>query len=201
MGGSWGIHEYDIAQWVNNTDHTGPISVEGTAQYYHDLRDTASMYDIEFVYANGVRAHMMDLPTARWRFPQFQYGRNEQRGYGDVLIGSEGWIFVSRESVQTHPESLMRTVIGPNEIRLRSSDHKRNFLDAIRTGRQPISHIEAAVRGETMCQIGDIATRLKRKLRWDPEKEIFPDDAQANARLSRPMRAPWRLETPGASRG
>ena len=65
----------------------------------------------------------------------------------------------------------MRTVIGPNEIRVRSNDHKRNFLDAIRTGRQPISHIEAAVRGETMCQIGDIATRLKRKLRWDPEKE------------------------------
>jgi hypothetical protein len=158
------------------------------------------MYDIEFEYANGVRAHMMDLPTARRRFWQFQHGRNEQRGYGDVLIGTEGWIFVSRESVWTHPESLMRTVIGPNEIRLRSNDHKRNFLDAIRTGRRPISHIEAAVRGETMCQMGDIATRLKRRLRWDPEKEIFSGDPQANARLSRPMRAPWRLETPAPSR-
>lgn len=200
MGGSWGIHEYDIAQWVNNSDYTGPISVEGTAEFFHDLRDTASTYDIEFVYANGVRAHMMDLPTAKRRFPQFQQGAGEQRGYGDVLIGTEGWIFVSRESVYTQPESLMRTVIGPNEIRLRSSDHKRNFLDAIRTGRQPISHIDAAARGETMCQMGDIATRLKRKLRWDPDKEIFPDDAQANARLSRPMRAPWRLETPGPSR-
>jgi hypothetical protein len=56
------------------------------------------------------------------------------------------------------------------------------------------------VRGETMCQMGDIATRLKRKLRWDPEKETFPEDGQASARLSRPMRAPWRLETPGPSR-
>jgi hypothetical protein len=200
MGGSWGIHEYDIAQWVNNTDHTGPVSVEGTAEYFHDIRDTACIYDIEFLYANGVRAHMMDLSTARRRFWQFQHGRNQPRGFGDVLIGSEGWIFVGRDSIQTHPESLVRTVIGPNQIRVRSSDHKRNFLDAVRTGRQPISPIEAAVRGETMCQMGDIATRLKRKLRWDPEKEIFPDDAQANARTSRPMRAPWRLETPGPSR-
>jgi hypothetical protein len=200
MGGSWGIHEYDIAQWVNNADHTGPITVEGTAEYFQDLRDTASRYDIEFVYANGVRAHMMDLRTARTRFNHFQQGGAEQRGFGDVLIGTEGWIFVSRESVYTQPESLMRTVIGPNEIRVRSNEHKRNFLDAVRTGRQPISHIEAAVRGETMCQMGDIATRLKRKLRWDPEQELFPNDAQANARLSRPMRAPWRLETPGPSR-
>lgn len=200
MGGSWGIHEYDIAQWVNNTDHTGPISVEGTAEYFHDIRDTAYKYDIEFAYANGVKAHMMDLSTARRRFAQFNRGLDQPRGFGDVLIGSEGWIFVGRDTIQTYPDSLVRTVIGPNEIRVRSSDHKRNFLDAVRTGRQPISHIEAAVRGETMCQMGDIATRLKRKLRWNPEKEIFPDDGQANARLSRPMRAPWRLETPGPSR-
>jgi predicted dehydrogenase len=193
MGGSWGIHEYDIAQWVNNTDHTGPLSVEGTAEFFHDIRDTASRYDIEFKYANGVVAHMMDLPTARKRFWHFQHGTSEQRGYGDVLIGTEGWIFVSRENVRTYPESLVRTVIGPNEIRLRSSDHKRNFLDAIKTARQPISHIEAAVRAETMCQMGDIATRLKRKLQWDPEKEMFPEDERANLRLSRPMRAPWRL--------
>jgi predicted dehydrogenase len=200
MGGSWGIHELDIAQWVNNSDRSGPVSVEGTAEFYHDIRDTASSYDIEYKYANGVRVNFMDLPTARKRFWQFQYGSSEQRGYGDVIIGSEGWIFVSRESVRTHPEALVRTVIGPNEIRVRSNDHKRNFLDAIKNGREPISHIEAAVRGESMCQIGDIAIRLRRKLRWDPEGEQFPDDAQANRRLSRPMRSPWRLETPGAPR-
>ena len=193
MGGSWGIHELDIAQWVNNSDHTGPLSVEGTAEFYHDIRDTASMYDIEYKYGNGVIVNFMDLPTARKRFPQFLYGSGEQRGYGDLIIGSEGWILVSRESVRTHPEKLVRTVIGPNEVRVRSDDHKRNFLDAIRSGRQPISPIEAAVRGESMCQIGDIAIRLKRKLRWDPEKEMFPDDPQANRRLSRPMRSPWRL--------
>ena len=132
-------------------------------------------------------------PCCSARFPQFLYGSGEQRGHGDLIIGSEGWILVSRESVRTHPEKLVRTVIGPNEIRVRSDDHKRNFLDAIRSGRQPISPIEAAVRGESMCQIGDIAIRLKRKLHWDPDKEIFPDDPAANRRLSRPMRSPWRL--------
>jgi hypothetical protein len=47
-----------------------------------------------------------------------------------------------------------------------------------------------------IAQMGDIAVRLKRKLRWDPVKEEFIDDEQANRRLSKPSRAPWRLEVP-----
>jgi hypothetical protein len=87
------------------------------------------------------------------------------------------------------------TVIGPNQKRvIRSRNHRRNFLDAIRTGERTISPIEAAAHDEMICQMGDIAVRLpNRKLRWDPIKEVFVDDAQANLKLSRPMRSPWRL--------
>jgi len=88
----------------------------------------------------------------------------------------------------------MRTIIGPNEIKvIHSNDHRRNFLNAVRTGQKPISDIEAAHRAETVCQQADIAMRLKRKLRWDPVKEVFIDDEQANRMLSRPMRSPWHL--------
>jgi hypothetical protein len=75
----------------------------------------------------------------------------------------------------------------------RSLNHRRDFLDAVRTGARPISHIEAAVRSDTVCHQADIAMRLRRKLRWDPVKEVFVDDAQANRLLSRSMRSPWRL--------
>jgi Oxidoreductase family, C-terminal alpha/beta domain len=44
-----------------------------------------------------------------------------------------------------------------------------------------------------VCQMGDIAVRLKRKLRWDPVKEEFIDDLQANRMLSRPRRSPWSV--------
>jgi hypothetical protein len=76
---------------------------------------------------------------------------------------------------------------------IRSNDHERNFFDAVRTGAPVISPIEAAAHDEMICQMGDIAVRLKRKLRWDPVKEEFIDDPQANRMLSRPRRSPWTI--------
>jgi hypothetical protein len=49
------------------------------------------------------------------------------------------------------------------------------------------------VRSDTLCHLSDIAMRLGRKLRWDPRAERFIDDEEANRRLTRAMRAPWRL--------
>jgi hypothetical protein len=193
MDGAYGIHDIDIAQWVNDADHTGPVSVEGAGRLHRDLRDTVATYDLEYKYANGVRIHYMDLATAKVRYPQFQHGS----GPAVVCIGTKGWIYVSRQGVVTHPESLTRTVIGPNEIHVaRSDDHHRNLLEAIRTGKQTVSPVDVAVRDESICQMGDLAIRLGRKLRWDPAKEEFIDDDEANRRLSRLMRSPWRLDPP-----
>jgi len=126
------------------------------------------------------------------RYPQQWGGSGSLNGV--VLIGSEGHIWVSREGLKTHPESLARSVIGPNEQHvIRSNDHERNFFDAIRTGAPTISPIEAAAHDEMICQMGDIAVRLQRKLIWDPLKEEFIDDPQANRRLSRPRRGRWTV--------
>jgi predicted dehydrogenase len=194
IGGSWGVHDLDIAQWVNNSDHTTPISIDGTGTLYDDIRDTVATWDVEYTYANGVKVHFMNRTGAQKQYPQF----SNSPGNAVVLIGSEGWIWVAREGIKTHPEPVVRSLIGPNDQRVvHSDDHRRNFLDAIRTGRPTLSTIEVAAHDEMMCQMCDIVVRLKRKLRWDPVKEEFIDDAQANRRLSRPMRSPWRVEAPG----
>lgn len=193
VGGGWGIHDIDFAQWVNDSDHTTPISVEGTGTLYDDIRDTIASFEIDYTYSNGARILYMDMGSARRRVPQFQYANMNSV----VLLGSEGWIWVSRGGMRTHPEALIHTVIGPNENRvIHSDDHRRNFLDAIGTGGQTICPVDIAAHDEMICQMGDIAVRLKRKLRWDPVKEEFIDDEQANRRLSRPMRSPWRLDVP-----
>jgi predicted dehydrogenase len=193
IGGSWGVHDIDIAQWVNKSDHTMPISVEGTGTLYDDVRDTIATWEMEYVYANGVKIHFLNRSAAIERYAKHWTGN----GNSVVLIGSEGWIWVSREGIKSHPESVVKAVIGPNEERvIFSNDHKRNFLDAIRTGRPTISPIDVAARDEMMCQMGDIAVRLERKLQWDPVKEEFIGDPQANRRLSRPMRSPWRIDAP-----
>jgi predicted dehydrogenase len=190
IGGSWGVHDVDIAQWVNNSDHTTPISVEGTGTLYDDIRDTIATWEMEYVYAHGVKIHFLNRSAAIKQYAQYWTGA----GNSVVLIGSEGWIWVSREGIKSHPESVLRAGVGPNDPRvIFSNDHKRNFLDAIRTGKPTISPIDVAARDEMICQMGDIAVRLERKLRWDPIKEEFIGDALANRRLSRPMRSPWRI--------
>ncbi|MDD8044980.1 MAG: gfo/Idh/MocA family oxidoreductase, partial [Verrucomicrobiota bacterium] len=67
----------------------------------------------------------------------------------------------------------------------------RNTLDCIRSRTDPVSPIESAVWGEALCHISDIAIRLGRKLTWDLGAEQFVDDAEANARLRRPIREPY----------
>jgi len=81
-----------------------------------------------------------------------------------------------------------------SEMRLPvSNDHRRNFLDCVKTGQQTICPIETAVRSDTICHLDDIAIRLRRKLRWNPQEEEFVDDEQANRMLVRPLRSPWHL--------
>ena len=191
LDGAWGIHDIDIAQWVANADDTGPIEVEGTATFYTDIRDVPHEYTVEHKYASGVRLIHMDMVTARKRAPEF----NAMPSTGaTVIFGTEGWIFVSRDGIVTNPASLAGEKIGPSQSQvIRSSDHRRNLLEAIRSGQKTICPIEVAVRDQSVIQQEYIALSLGRKLRWDPIGEQFVDDAEANRWLSRPMRSPWHL--------
>ena len=77
---------------------------------------------------------------------------------------------------------------------IQSPGHARNFLDAVRTRRPTVCPIEDAVQADFLCHLSDIATRLERKLTWDPAREQFIGDAEANRKLElRPMREPWQL--------
>ena len=191
LDGAWGIHDIDIAQWGADADNTGPVEVEGTATFYTDIRDVPHEYTVEHKYANGIRLIHMDMVTARKRAPEF----NALPSTGaTVVYGTEGWIFVSRDGIVTKPEGLASEKIGPNQIQvIRSNDHRRNLLDAIRGGQKTICPIEGAVRAQTVVQQEHISLSLGRKLEWDPVAEQFKNDAEANRWLSRPMRSPWHL--------
>ena len=71
----------------------------------------------------------------------------------------------------------------------------RNFLDAVKSRNDPITPVEIGHRTASLCHLGNIAMLLKRKLQWDPDKERFIGDEEANGMIDRPMRAPWTLET------
>jgi predicted dehydrogenase len=191
LDGAWGIHDVDIAQWVNDADATGPIEVEGQCSFYTDIRDAPNEWTVEHKYANGVHLIHMDMVSAKKRAKEFY---SLPSTGSTVIFGSEGWIYVSREGLVTHPESLAREIIGPNQVQvIRSDNHRRNLLNAIRTGQRTICNVEVAVRDQSVVQQEYIAMNLGRKLGWDPVREEFVGDAEANRWLTRPMRSPWHL--------
>jgi hypothetical protein len=192
IDGAWGIHDVDIAQWLHG-DTTTPVEVEptGPAKCFTDLRDCPYEWTTEQKYANGVRLIHMDMRTAKKRASQFDLLPSIG---ATVIFGSEGWIYVSREGLITNPARLASEPIGPNEIQvIRSDNHRRNLLNAIRTGRTTISPIDVAARSQMAVQQQYISLCLGRKLRWDPAREEFIGDAEANRLLSRPMRGPWHI--------
>ena len=192
VGGYWGVHHVDICQWGSGRDHTCPVEIEGTGLFPRDgLTDTATNWQVELLYSNGVKMIYLDndsFTRHRLALP----GHNQ----GVTFLGTEGWVFVRRGGVlETEPKSLVRSVIGADEIHLAASPggHHRNFLDCVKTRRKTVCPIESSVRTDTACHLTDIAIRLKRKLFWDPEVEEFINDPEANRMLTRPMRGPWHL--------
>jgi len=174
---NWGAHHLDIAQWGNQSDNTGPVEIVGKGEFPKTgLFTTALKADIEYIYANGVKMFL------------------KSGGGGTRFEGTEGWIYVNRGKLEAEPKSLLTSVIGPDEKRLyESRDHKRNFLDCVRSRKDPICTAEIGHRSGTVCHLGNIAMLLDRPLKWDPQKEQFIGDDEANRMTRRPARAPWRI--------
>ena len=176
----WGAHHNDIAQWGMGTEYTGPVEIEGQAEFPRDgLWDVHGDFSIEYTYANGVKVICAD---------------NKKNKQGVVFEGSEGWVYVRRGFIDANPKSLLTSTIGPNEIHLyKSNNHKANWLECIKSRAETIAPAEIGHRSCTVCLLGDIAMRLDRKLRWNPDIEQFIGDDEANKMLWRPMQSPWTL--------
>jgi predicted dehydrogenase len=72
--------------------------------------------------------------------------------------------------------------------------HARNFLDCVRSRKQPIADLESAHRVAVVCHLANISLRLGRRIRWDAAREEIIEDAEANRLLMRPYRKPWDRE-------
>jgi len=176
----WGAHLLDGAQWGNDTEHTGPVEVDGKGEFWQDgLYNTAKEFHIEYKYADGVRL-IVTSGTPSLRFEG-----------SEGWIGNRGW----RAPLQAEPKSILDSVIGPNEIHLYTckAGEQRNFLDCVKSRKDCYFPPEIGQRCFTIAHIGNISMLLGRKLQWNPETERFVNDEQANRMLSRTMRSPWRL--------
>jgi predicted dehydrogenase len=177
-----GAHICDLGQWGGGHAFTGPVEFEGKGEFPKEgLFDTAIAYDIHARYADGVKLHMTDKAPRGVKFE-----------------GDEGWLFEHIHSgvLEASSPLLLKAQISSLGVHLydNTNDHNRNFLDCVKTRKQPIAPAESGHRTSSLCHIANVALLLGRKLRWDPDKERFPNDPVANATLAKPMRAPWTFD-------
>ena len=175
----WGGHHPDIAQWGMGTEKTGPIKIQNARATWadHPIWNTATDYYFECLYKNGVKLIISTEARA-----------------GVTFEGTDGWVWANRGRHETFPETLRYDNIGPEEIHLYASNHHvRNFIDCVLNRQQPVAPIEVGHRSISIAHLGNIAMKLQRDLEWDPDKERFINDAQADRLLSRPMRSPWHV--------
>jgi predicted dehydrogenase len=175
-----GAHVIDIGQLGMDADDSGPVEIKA-----HGVATPGSLYnafwDYEFenIYPSGVRLI-----------------GSTQEPRGVKFEGSDGWVFVKIHGgeLAAEPASLLQETIGDGEIKLgRSPGHQRNFIDCVKSHKQPVAHAEAGHRTASVCHLNNLAMRLGRSLKWDPAKEQFIDDPEANSLIMPKMRSPWTL--------
>ncbi len=191
----WGAHHMDIAQWGIGADDSGPVEIEGKAAFPStpDGYNVATSFSARMRYANGVELVVEDD------------GRN-----GVMFEGESDHLFVNRGTIAGRPvDTLKDHPLVREQFKLYPYDnlarpermgkldsiinHMGNFFDCVRDRRRPISDVVTQHRSASVCHLANISMRLGRKLRWDPKREVFIDDDEANRWLSRPQRKPYEI--------
>ncbi|MGB8489497.1 MAG: Gfo/Idh/MocA family oxidoreductase [Bacteroidales bacterium] len=189
----WGQHHFDSAAWGMDTELTGPISIEAVAQF-----PKSGLWDVHGDFMSKAEYKIGITQLTSGGYPN-----------GIRYEGSEGWIFVTRGAYQATPSDpvpqgrgakaleasdpkILTSEIKENEIHLYVSNEQHgNWLDCIKSRKEPISPVEIGHRACTVCLVTHIAMKIGRKLYWEPDAEKFVNDPEANAMLSRPQRAPY----------
>ena len=188
----WGQHHFDSAAWGMDTELTGPITMNAMATFPKSgLWDVHGDFLAVAEYKNGI------TQITSGAFPN-----------GVRYEGSEGWIFVTRgnytasasdpvsktknKALDASNPKILTSQIKENEIHLYKIDNQhQNWLDCIKSGKEPISPVEKGHRACSVCLITHISMKLGRKLEWNPDTERFVNDEDANKLLSRSQRFPY----------
>jgi predicted dehydrogenase len=209
----WGAHHIDIAQWALGVQDTGPIRVTGMGKFpplipdhfdwpaYFDSKatlpnayNTAEEFSINLEYANGALINVnnkFERDDGRTKFDN-----------GILFEGDKGRIFVNRDKLTGKPveerlaeeRDVLDDMIGKLYNGKRPGNHMRNFFECIEDHSTPVADVATHHRTMTSCHLCNIGLMLGRDLEWDPGREEFVGDEQANALVSRKPREEFSWE-------
>ena len=191
----WGAHHNDIALWGLGLEKSGPVTISGRplVDMIPGGYTAASEYAVEYTYDIGVRHRCISTAANEWNGAvSDRFGQH----HGVRFIGSDGWIWVTRGSIEaSDPEMLTEPLPSDAERLYVSDNHMQNFMSSVESREQPICNAEIGHRSVSICHLGVIAIRTGEELHWDPKAERFTGNEEMNKWLSREMRAPWTYDS------
>jgi predicted dehydrogenase len=199
-------HDIDVVQWATG-EVPRAIAAMGGRYSLRGVGETPDVFEAIFEYPSFV---------ATWSNAEV----SATRGPGLAFCGTRGMLTINRagfevvpdpdippdaqipqfnegpraSSTPPPPRTQAITDSGYEQIRDQFKPHVRNFLDCVKSRQLPAADVEEGHRSVTSCHLANIALKLKRTVRWDPDREEALGDAEANALLTKPYRAPWDRE-------
>ena len=173
---NWGAHGVDQIQWALGASETGPVEMWPTTP--------GPSGAVSMKYASGIQVD--------YDMPQGPMG-------GGVFIGENAKMTIDRNVFTTDPAGVVtnppdpgvaKAWEGPDWV---SRPHMQNWIDCIKSRERPNADVEIGHRSISVCHLANITRRIGRRLRWDPDKELFIGDEEANTYLDRPRRKGWEL--------
>jgi len=193
----WGAHHNDIARWAIGQD--GPQSIEANVVTgpIPGGYTTPSEYEATLTWANGV------TQIVKTTLDDSPYGavlKKDGQRNGLRFEGTDGWIWVNRDSFSSSDEDIATKPMPANAVRLESSsNHMKNFFDCVKSRKDPVSPVETGHRSASVGHLIVIGLRLGRKFQWDAVAEVFTGEGakEGNACLAREMRKPYDVSFVG----
>jgi predicted dehydrogenase len=185
--GNQGIHETDLCMWGLDVGLPEVITSAGGKFLWNDCKETPEVLTSTYHYPK--QGKIIEFEVRPWM-------TNKEDGVevGNIFYGDKGYMVINGYSDY-------KTYLGrnrePGPARNAGGDHYKNFVDAARARDKKMLNgpVETAYMAASLAHLGNIAYRLGRTLNFDPQKEVFVGDKQANAMLTRKYRAPYVIPT------
>jgi len=171
----WGAHAFDQVQCALGTDATDPTEIWP--------EEAGPNGRVTMRYPNGV---LLEVKLPSGKGP----------GLGAIFVGEKGKIEINRNKLAANPHELIQGAPSPadkSEYASVAQDHIRNWVKCMRTREKPVASAEVGHHSMVICHLVNICRELGRKLTWDPVKEEFLGDDDANKLRSRPRRKGYEL--------
>jgi predicted dehydrogenase len=181
--GSGASHAFDIVHWGLGCDTSGPLEIIP--------RESKQVPYLTFKYPDNVTLQVLNgrLDPKVHEIPKNFDPVTTIKAFGAVFVGGNGWLHVGRQGyLKAFPAELAKD--RPSRFE-GHKNHVRNWLDSIRFRRRPACDMEIGSHSTIAAILGNIACWLGRPLKWDPVKNEFQNDDEANRLRSRAIREPW----------